>query len=395
VPLIAPALAASAIFAFSWSFNNFTISYFTAGFQSTFPIWVFSTLNHAKNVPIVNAISTLVAAVQVVILYGRVAAQQTLAGAHGRRDVDAGDGDLSMHEVLDQEPKVRRRSHQRGPDHRVRDQPVVVSWCSSSGPMAVLGYMSFLKFGIAGVGGYTGFDNYHEVLTDPTFWEVLWTTFTIATVAMIVMLVFALPLASVLAFKVKRYELRAPVAAGARRPAQPADPRLRVADPARQERDHQHDARVPGLINQPIASLLFSKTAVVIVTSAEYLAIATIPIYAALKAVDPSMLEAANDLGAGTFTRYRKILIPLAAPGIFVALILVYIPLFTEFLTPASGRRDERVHDRELHRAADPEDGELGGRVGDELPVADLLGGLRGHHVSPGTDRPVADGHDE
>jgi ABC-type spermidine/putrescine transport system permease subunit II len=69
LPLIAPALAASAIFAFSWSFNNFTISYFTAGFQSTFPIWVFSTLNHAKNVPIVNAISTLVAAVQVVILY--------------------------------------------------------------------------------------------------------------------------------------------------------------------------------------------------------------------------------------------------------------------------------------------------------------------------------------
>jgi len=70
LPLIAPALAAAAIFAFSWSFNNFTISYFTAGFQSTFPIWVFSTLNHAKDLPVVNAISTLVAAIQVVILYG-------------------------------------------------------------------------------------------------------------------------------------------------------------------------------------------------------------------------------------------------------------------------------------------------------------------------------------
>jgi ABC-type spermidine/putrescine transport system permease subunit II len=69
LPLVAPALAAAGIFAFSWSFNNFTISFFTAGFQSTFPIWVFSTLNHAKNVPIVNAISTLVAAIQVVLLY--------------------------------------------------------------------------------------------------------------------------------------------------------------------------------------------------------------------------------------------------------------------------------------------------------------------------------------
>jgi ABC-type spermidine/putrescine transport system permease subunit II len=70
LPLIAPALAAAGIFEFSWSFNNFTISFFTAGFQSTFPIWVFSTLNHAKNVPIVNSISTLVAAIQAVVLYG-------------------------------------------------------------------------------------------------------------------------------------------------------------------------------------------------------------------------------------------------------------------------------------------------------------------------------------
>jgi ABC-type spermidine/putrescine transport system permease subunit II len=70
LPLVAPALAAAAIFAFSWSFNNFTITFFTAGFQSTFPIWVFSTLNHAKNVPIVNAISTVVGLIQVVLLYG-------------------------------------------------------------------------------------------------------------------------------------------------------------------------------------------------------------------------------------------------------------------------------------------------------------------------------------
>ena len=37
LPLIAPASAAAAIFAFSWSFNNFTISYFTAGFPVDVP----------------------------------------------------------------------------------------------------------------------------------------------------------------------------------------------------------------------------------------------------------------------------------------------------------------------------------------------------------------------
>ncbi|HXF71128.1 MAG TPA: ABC transporter permease [Actinomycetota bacterium] len=70
LPQIAPALAAAAIFAFSWSFNNFEISFFTAGFELTFPIWVFSTLRHAQNLPVVNAVSTVVSVVQVVAVYG-------------------------------------------------------------------------------------------------------------------------------------------------------------------------------------------------------------------------------------------------------------------------------------------------------------------------------------
>ena len=69
LPQLTTALAASAIFAFSWSFNNFTLTFFVGGFQQTFPTWVFSTLAHAKNVPIVNAISTIVTVVQVTLVY--------------------------------------------------------------------------------------------------------------------------------------------------------------------------------------------------------------------------------------------------------------------------------------------------------------------------------------
>jgi ABC-type spermidine/putrescine transport system permease subunit II len=69
IPHLVPALAAAAILAFSYSFNNFVISFFVSGFQLTFPIWVFSTLRHAQNVPIVNAISTLVSLVQIAIVY--------------------------------------------------------------------------------------------------------------------------------------------------------------------------------------------------------------------------------------------------------------------------------------------------------------------------------------
>lgn len=69
LPQLAPALAASFIFAFAWSFNNFEISFFTGGYDQTFPVWVYSVLRNSNNLPIVNAISTLISVVQVAIVY--------------------------------------------------------------------------------------------------------------------------------------------------------------------------------------------------------------------------------------------------------------------------------------------------------------------------------------
>src|SRR5262245_64558628 len=97
--------------------------------------------------------------------------------------------------------------------HRARliayvSSPVGVLLVFFVGPMAVLAWMSLLKFSIAGVGGFTGLDNYRAVVSDPTFWQILWTTFEIATASMVIILVIALPLAAVLAFRVRRYELQ-------------------------------------------------------------------------------------------------------------------------------------------------------------------------------------------
>ena len=69
LPHITPALAASFILAFAWSFNNFEISYFVSGFDQLFPVWVYSTLRHAANLPVVNAIATVVSAAEVLLVY--------------------------------------------------------------------------------------------------------------------------------------------------------------------------------------------------------------------------------------------------------------------------------------------------------------------------------------
>ena len=69
LPHLTPALVASAIFAYMWSFNNFEISYFVGGPDYTFPVWAFSTLRHGQNLPIVNSISTVISLVQVVLVF--------------------------------------------------------------------------------------------------------------------------------------------------------------------------------------------------------------------------------------------------------------------------------------------------------------------------------------
>ena len=70
LPQIAPSLAAAGIFAFAWSFNNFEISFFTGGFEQTFPVWVFSILRQSENLPLVNAVSTVIALVQMLAVFG-------------------------------------------------------------------------------------------------------------------------------------------------------------------------------------------------------------------------------------------------------------------------------------------------------------------------------------
>jgi len=69
LPQLAPALAAALIFSFAWSFNNFEISFYNGGYEETFPVWVYAVLRRSYNLPVVNAIATLVSAVQVVVVY--------------------------------------------------------------------------------------------------------------------------------------------------------------------------------------------------------------------------------------------------------------------------------------------------------------------------------------
>ena len=86
LPQIGPSLAAAGIFAFAWSFNNFEISFFTGGFEQTFPVWVFSILRQSENLPMVNAVSTVIAAAQVIAVFGAWRLMKRLTRKQGDAD---------------------------------------------------------------------------------------------------------------------------------------------------------------------------------------------------------------------------------------------------------------------------------------------------------------------
>jgi spermidine/putrescine transport system permease protein len=201
------------------------------------------------------------------------------------------------------------------------------------GPMVVMLVIS-LQYGVlSGQSGFT-FSNFTDAISDPLYREVAWTTVQIATIAMIVQLAIAIPIAYVLAFKAGKWELPLLLFLVL---ADELNPMVRIYAwrmlLGREGLINEGLQRI-GLINQPIDALLFSKFAVIVVLSTSYLTYTVIPIYGAMKAIDKNLFEAALDLGAGWWTTARRILLPLIAPGVFVALLLVYIPLFTDFASP-------------------------------------------------------------
>jgi len=89
-----------------------------------------------------------------------------------------------------------------------------------------------------------------------------------------------------------------------------------------------------GVIQDPIGLLLYSQAAVVITLIYVWIPFAALPIYAALQRVDRSHLEAAADLGAGPWSRFWRVTVPLSLPGVLATLFMVFIPTVGEYVTP-------------------------------------------------------------
>lgn len=88
-----------------------------------------------------------------------------------------------------------------------------------------------------------------------------------------------------------------------------------------------------GIISEPLP-LLYNDFAVILGLVYGFLPFMVLPLYTNLEKLDPSLLEAAADLGAKPLTALAKVTVPLCRPGIAAGSILVFIPCLGAYLTP-------------------------------------------------------------
>jgi spermidine/putrescine transport system permease protein len=88
-----------------------------------------------------------------------------------------------------------------------------------------------------------------------------------------------------------------------------------------------------GLISQPL-HILYNEFAVILGLIYSYSPFVILAIYASLQRLDPSYAEASRDLGAGPWSTFFHITLPLTLPGVAAGGVFVFVLSIGNFVTP-------------------------------------------------------------
>ncbi|WP_420408112.1 ABC transporter permease [Hoeflea sp.] len=89
-----------------------------------------------------------------------------------------------------------------------------------------------------------------------------------------------------------------------------------------------------GVADEPVRLFLYNEFSVVLTLTYIFTPFAVLSIYAALERVPTSLIEAAQNLGAGGWEIFRKIVFPISVPGIIAGGIIVFSLAFGDFVAP-------------------------------------------------------------
>ncbi len=89
-----------------------------------------------------------------------------------------------------------------------------------------------------------------------------------------------------------------------------------------------------GVVNEPVAAFLYSKTGMYITFCHVWLPFMILPLYTILDRLPDSLLEAAADLGSPGWQTFRRVVLPLSLPGLLAGSLSVFSLTMGDYITP-------------------------------------------------------------
>jgi spermidine/putrescine transport system permease protein len=88
------------------------------------------------------------------------------------------------------------------------------------------------------------------------------------------------------------------------------------------------------ITRHPVEFFLYSPFAVVLTLTHIYTPFTFLPIYASLEHVPRNLVEASHDLGASTWSTFRRVILPLSLPGVLAGATFAFVLTLGDFLAP-------------------------------------------------------------
>ncbi len=226
--------------------------------------------------------------------------------------------------------------------------------------------MLFIFYYAFNVGGEWTAAKFLATMKDPSTWNVLWTSVSMAFKTTVVCLLLGYPIAYILSnikksvagfisvlffvpmwmnFVLRTYAWQAIL-----------------------------EYFLPGLLGIKNGTLTGTESAVLMVLVYNFLPFMILPLYNTLSKLDKSLLEAAHDLGANSFWTFLRVILPLSVPGIVSGITMVFIPAITAFTVPALiGNGKYNLYGNEIELAFKTLSGQGDYAVGSTLSLILLL----------------------
>ena len=85
---------------------------------------------------------------------------------------------------------------------------------------------------------------------------------------------------------------------------------------------------------EPVSFFLYSPFAVVLMLTHIYTPFVFLPLYASLEHIPRNLVEASQDLGAGSLATFARVILPLSLPGLLVGATFAFVLTLGDFLAP-------------------------------------------------------------